>query len=242
MNSDFKHGLAGWAPLGSCRLSVCTELPHMIPSTLKVPLGHYILTANRTETWMGPSQIITDKLKLHLTYRVSAWVRVGPTASGRQKVNVALGVDERWVNGGHVEADSYQWYEVRGSFRIEKQPSKVTVYVQGPSPGVDLMVMGLQIFAIDRKARFDYLKEKTDKVFIYFLKLSYNCKLFRNCLCLLEPMSKTTSLLEKQKLGSCNMKSLVLLAIVASQSKLLSSKSKRSNVNLLLRVASGALI
>ena len=49
-------------------------------------------------------------------------------------------------------------------FRSEKQPSKVTAYVQGPPPGVDLRVMDLQIYPVDRKARFEYLKEKTDKV------------------------------------------------------------------------------
>lgn len=123
---------------------------------------------------MGPSQVITDKLRLHLTYQVSAWVRVGPAGVGFQKVNVALGVDEQWVNGGTTDAGPDQWYEVRGSFRLEKKPSKVTVYVQGPAPGVDLCVMGLKIFPNDRKARFEYLKQKTDKVkfsvsFIFFV-------------------------------------------------------------------------
>ncbi|XP_072991513.1 endo-1,4-beta-xylanase 1-like isoform X1 [Typha latifolia] len=170
-NSTLNDGLSGWAPLGSCRLSVCLESPHMVPSVSRDTHGHhqhlsyrYILTTNRTETWMGPSQTITDKLKLHLTYQVSAWVRVGSGANGSQHVNVALGVDSKWVNGGQVEADADRWYEVRGSFRIEKHPAKVTVYVQGPSPGVDLMVMGLLIFPVDRKARYKHLKEKTEKV------------------------------------------------------------------------------
>jgi hypothetical protein len=63
-----------------------------------------------------------------------------------------------------VEADGDQWYEIKGAFKLEKQPSKVTAYVQGPPPGVDLRVMDLQIYPVDRKARFEYLKEKTDKV------------------------------------------------------------------------------
>ncbi|KAL6639183.1 hypothetical protein ACP70R_022913 [Stipagrostis hirtigluma subsp. patula] len=169
-NSALSRGLAGWSPMGSCRLSVQTEAPHMLSSIPKDPAtqqhinGRYILATNRTDVWMGPSQVITDKLRLHVTYRVSAWVRAGSGGHGRYHVNVCLAVDNQWVNGGQVEADGNQWYEVKGAFKLEKQPSKVTAYVQGPPPGVDLRVMGFQIYAVDRKARFEYLKEKTDQV------------------------------------------------------------------------------
>lgn len=169
-NSACTRGLSGWSPMGSCRLSIQTEAPQMLSSILKDPAtqqhinGCYILATNRTDGWMGPSQVITDKLRLHVTYRVSAWVRAGPGGHERYHVNICLAVDNQWVNGGQVEADGNQWYEVKGAFKLEKQPSKVTAYVQGPPPGVDLRVMGLQIYPVDRKARFDYLKEKTDKV------------------------------------------------------------------------------
>ncbi|XP_052162414.1 endo-1,4-beta-xylanase 1-like isoform X2 [Oryza glaberrima] len=169
-NSAFSHGLSGWSPMGSCRLSIHTESPHMLSAILKDPSakqhirGSYILATNRTDVWMGPSQLITDKLRLHTTYRVSAWVRAGSGGHGRYHVNVCLAVDHQWVNGGQVEADGDQWYELKGAFKLEKKPSKVTAYVQGPPPGVDLRVMGFQIYAVDRKARFEYLKEKTDKV------------------------------------------------------------------------------
>ncbi|GJN40457.1 hypothetical protein PR202_gb29672 [Eleusine coracana subsp. coracana] len=142
-NSAFTPGLAGWNPMGSCRLSIQTEAPHMLSSILKDPAtqqhisGRYILATNRTDVWMGPSQVITDKLRLHVTYKASAWVRAGSEGHGRYHVNVCLAVDNQWVNGGQVEADGNQWYEVKGAFKLEKQPSKVTAYVQGPPPGVD---------------------------------------------------------------------------------------------------------
>lgn len=126
--------------------------------------GRYILVTKRTQTWMGPAQMIGDKLKLFLTYQVSAWVRIGAGATGPQNLNIALGVDNQWVNGGQVEASDNRWHEIGGSFRIEKQPSKVMVYIQGPAPGVDLMVAGLNIFPVDREARFRHLKRQTDKV------------------------------------------------------------------------------
>lgn len=115
---------------------------------------------------MGPAQMITDKIKLFLTYQVSAWVKMGSGASGPQNVNVALGVDNQWVNGGQVEINDDRWHEIGGSFRIEKQPSKIMVYVQGPASGVDFMLAGLQIFAVDREARFKHLKKQTHVVSI----------------------------------------------------------------------------
>ncbi|XP_028549280.1 endo-1,4-beta-xylanase 3-like [Dendrobium catenatum] len=170
-NSNLNKGLSKWSPLGSCTLSMSIGCPRVPPPSAKDSIGHheppsgcYIVTTNRTETWMGPSQIITDKLVLHVTYQVAAWVRVGTGTKSPQIINLALGVDDRWVNGGHVEVTDDRWNEIVGSFRLEKQPSKVIVYVQGPSMGVDLMVAGLHIFPVDRKARFDNLKQKTDKV------------------------------------------------------------------------------
>ncbi|CAI0464241.1 unnamed protein product [Linum tenue] len=114
---------------------------------------------------MGPAQIVTDKLRVYLTYQVSAWVRISHGGTtGPQFVNAALGVDGQWINGGEVEVNDGNWHEIGGSFRLEKQPSNAMVYVQGPASGVDLMVAGLQIFAVNRKARFSYLRKQADKV------------------------------------------------------------------------------
>ncbi|KAK7377020.1 hypothetical protein VNO80_02440 [Phaseolus coccineus] len=170
-NSTLADSTNGWFPLGNCTLSVKTGSPHIVPPMARDSLGpsellggRYILVTNRTQTWMGPAQIITDKVKLFLTYQVSAWVRIGSGSSGPQNVNVALGVDNQWVNGGQTEVSDNMWHEIGGSFRIEKQPSKVMVYVQGPASGVDLMVAGLQIFPVDRHARLRYLKIQTNKI------------------------------------------------------------------------------
>ncbi|KAF3447492.1 hypothetical protein FNV43_RR12678 [Rhamnella rubrinervis] len=170
-NSDLSNGTNGWFGLGNCTLSVGTGSPHILPPMARDSLGpheplsgHYILVTKRTQTWMGPAQMITDKLKLFLTYQVSAWVRIGSGATGPQNVNVALSVDNQWVNGGQVELSDDRWHEIGGSFRIEKQPSKVMVYVQGPVAGIDLMLAGLQIFPVDRQARFRYLRQQTDKI------------------------------------------------------------------------------
>ncbi|PSR99950.1 Anti-sigma-I factor RsgI6 like [Actinidia chinensis var. chinensis] len=170
-NSNLYDGTNGWFPLGNCMLSVGTGSPHILPPMARDSLGphqplsgRYILVTNRTQTWMGPAQMITDKLELYLTYQVSAWVRIGSGATGPQNVNVALGVDNQWVNGGQVEVNHDTWHEIGGSFRIEKKPAKVLVYVQGPASGVDFMLAGLQIFPVDRHARFKHLRRQTDKI------------------------------------------------------------------------------
>ncbi|XP_022137962.1 uncharacterized protein LOC111009247 [Momordica charantia] len=170
-NSNLSNGTNGWFPLGNCTLNVGTGSPRVVPPMARDSLGpseplsgRYILVTNRTQTWMGPAQMITDKVKLFLTYQVSAWVKVGSGATGAQNVNVALGVDSQWVNGGQVKISDDRWHEIGSSFRIEKQSAKIMVYIQGPAPNVDLMVAGLQIFPVDRHARLRYLKTQTDKI------------------------------------------------------------------------------
>ncbi|XP_006650398.1 endo-1,4-beta-xylanase 1-like [Oryza brachyantha] len=173
-NSDLDDGLNGWFGLGSCALSVHDGAPRVLPPMAQESLaldgeplnGKHIHVTSRAQTWMGPAQIITDKLTLYATYQVSGWVRVGGQAAGAaQNINVAVAVDSQWINGGQVLARDERWYEIGGSFRVESKPaSRVMLYVQGPDPGVDLMVAGLQVFPVDRRARVKHLRKLTDKV------------------------------------------------------------------------------
>ncbi|KFK32154.1 hypothetical protein AALP_AA6G205000 [Arabis alpina] len=173
-NSEVRDGaIQPWFTLGNCKLSVGQGAPRTLPPMARdtlgphIPLGgNYILVTNRTQTWMGPAQMITDKLKLFLTYQVSAWVKIGGgVSSSSQNVNIALSVDNQWVNGGQVEVTVGEtWHEIAGSFRLEKQPQNVMVYVQGPAAGVDLMIAALQIFPVDRRERIRCLRKQADQV------------------------------------------------------------------------------
>ncbi|TVU45739.1 hypothetical protein EJB05_05237, partial [Eragrostis curvula] len=173
-NSNLDDGLNGWFPLGPCALSIHDGAPRVVPPMAQESLslddeplnGKHIHVTNRTQTWMGPAQTITDKLTPYATYQVSAWVRVGtlPAGAPPQNINVAVSVDSQWLNGGQVLARDERWYEVGGAFRVEAKPAdRVMVYVQGPDAGVDLMVAGLQVFPVDRKARVKRLRKLTDK-------------------------------------------------------------------------------
>lgn len=179
-NSEVRDGeTQPWFTLGNCKLSVGQGAPRTLPPMARETLGahkplggSYILVTNRSQTWMGPAQMITDKIKLFLTYQISAWVKISVGASGAinpQNVNIALSVDNQWVNGGQVEVTVGEtWHEIGGSFRLEKQPQNVMVYVQGPAAGIDLMIAGLQIFPVDRQERIRCLKKQVDEVQILF--------------------------------------------------------------------------
>ncbi|KAI3846732.1 hypothetical protein MKW92_002163 [Papaver armeniacum] len=133
-NTNLNDGLNGWFALGQCTLSIGTGSPRIVPQMARDSLGAYEPLS---------AQMITDELNTYLTYQVSAWVRLSSGITSPQNVNIALDVD------GQVE---------------KKQPSKSMVYIQGPSAGVDLMIAGLQIFPVDRRARFKHLKRQTDKL------------------------------------------------------------------------------
>ncbi|KAH0909836.1 hypothetical protein HID58_033157 [Brassica napus] len=135
-NSQLTDGTTnGWFPLGNCTLSVAEGSPRILPPMARDSLGPH-------EPLSGRYMLVTN--------RTQTWM--------------ALGIDSQWVNGGQVEIKDDKWHEIGGSFRVEKQPSKALVYIQGPSSGVDLMVAGLQIFPVDRLARIKHLRRQTDKI------------------------------------------------------------------------------
>ena len=149
-NHNLQLGLKHWFGQGSARLSISSGAPTCVPSAAALSLpcppclsGNCLVASNRTQWWEGPAQTITEKLELFVVYQVSAWVRVG-NYHGKtgQKVNVALSLDGKWMTGGEVEVDQSSWKEIVGSFRLEKKPNYAMVYVQGPEPGVDLMLAG----------------------------------------------------------------------------------------------------
>ncbi|GJT33140.1 UBN2 domain-containing protein [Tanacetum coccineum] len=78
-----------------------------------------------TNGWFPLGNYGLGVVKNGLTHPVSAWVRLGSFGCGPQNVNVAIGVDDQWVNGGQIEINDDMWQEICGSFRIEKQPGKI---------------------------------------------------------------------------------------------------------------------
>ena len=82
----------------------------------------------------------------------------------RHEVNVALSVDGEWVNAGCVSAGSSEWVRCWGSFRVEKEVSRAVLYVQGPPPGVAILLADVRVNAVDWKARLPQLRAATQQV------------------------------------------------------------------------------
>ncbi|KAM0925675.1 hypothetical protein ACQ4PT_004033 [Festuca glaucescens] len=191
-NSALEDGLAGWAPLGACtKLSAHEEEPANVPTeTINEvaddykPSGRYILAAGRACEEDGLCQAIPGgALKPRVTYRVAGWISLGDgmakvdgAGDAVVRINIRLGGDGEEgveeekclvVEGGAVCAEAGKWTEIKGVFRLKPSPmlsGAAAVHVQGAPAGVDVKVMDLQVFAVDRKARFKKLKKKTDKV------------------------------------------------------------------------------
>jgi len=186
----FEVNAIGWAPSGArTALSLHHELdPARLPAAKGVaaighertPSGRYVLAAGRADEDDGLCQAITPgALKPRVTYRVAGWVSVAAAAPGagvggtttHHPVHVSIRVDGGAVacsaaSDSESEAGTggSRWAEIKGAFRLKESPRSAVVYVHGAPAGVDVKVMDLRIIATDRKARFSYLKIKTDKV------------------------------------------------------------------------------
>lgn len=171
INSDFANGLDYWYPMGDCTLSVEDGGPTIVGDTVKNSLFHsdepilsgkYIQCSNRTETFMGPCQDITDQVQLLATYQLFCWCST-TMPFGTVAVDVSIDVDGQWVQGGEALV-GLDWVQIQGSFRLESEFKMVQVYLQGPLAGVDIKLAGLQIFSVDRLARTLVLQKRTEKL------------------------------------------------------------------------------
>lgn len=173
-NCNSEDGLAGWAPSGKSTLSVHDDpAPDTLPSLSddpaereRKPSGRYVLAAHRADEKDGLCREISCAPRPKITYRVAGWVGLGPGADGCHAVRVVVCTDDddRPVGGGVVVAEAGKWGEIKGSFRVDEQPRCAKVYVHGPPAGVDLKVMDLQVFGVNKIARLRHLRKKTDKV------------------------------------------------------------------------------
>ncbi|TKV94423.1 hypothetical protein SEVIR_9G293800v4 [Setaria viridis] len=178
----FEVNAVGWAPCGArTALSQHHEDPARLPTAAvghgHKPSGRYVLAGARADEEDGLRQAITlGALRPRVTYRVAGWISVAGEAAeeedGNQqgghpvRVSIRVGDDDGGcvIDGGAVCAEPGRWAEIKGAFRLRESPRSAAVHVHGPPAGVDVKVMDLRIIAIDRKARFSYLKDKTDKV------------------------------------------------------------------------------
>ena len=104
-NATFANGLQDWN-LKGCRGSVCDCLPN--PQVLPFEGKSFAVMSNRTDSWSGIEQVITDRIDLETMYDVVAYVRTcGPCA--KVDVRATLNI---------LEADNNERYITMGRFVV----------------------------------------------------------------------------------------------------------------------------
>eukprot|EP00850_Spirogloea_muscicola_P015596 SM000121S25993 [mRNA] locus=s121:234530:238889:+ [translate_table: standard] len=147
-NADFLAGVVGWYALGEgssgCTLTV--EASGSGAPSIAVVSG-------RRETWHGLAQdIAIGGLAAGEQYRVEAEVRVQGGLERAATVLATIALKD--VNGtpsyitlGNVAATVGEWVELRGTLGpLPVVPPAATVYLEGPPPGVDLLVRRFHVW------------------------------------------------------------------------------------------------
>ena len=150
-NGSFESGSDGWVPIGPVTLTPGNEITHSGCCSL--------LVANRTDTWNGVGQVVTDRLVPGRSYAVSAWVRLA--AGDPQTVDVKYrkidGDGTKWILLAQGEARADAWREFIGAFTHEPVGTveSLRFFVAGPEPGTDFHVDSLSIRELDADWRED---------------------------------------------------------------------------------------
>lgn len=144
-DGGFEAGAVEWVPVGPVTLD---------PESLVVHEGCCaIRVGNRTSSWNGVGQFVTDRLVPGRSYAVSGWVRLG--SGGPDEVTIKYRkIDESgtdWILLGQGTARSDEWREFLGAFtyRPVGEVESLRFYVQGPAAGVDLLVDSMSVTELD---------------------------------------------------------------------------------------------
>ncbi|KAL2498622.1 glycosyl hydrolase family 10 protein/carbohydrate-binding domain-containing protein [Abeliophyllum distichum] len=158
LNHDFSEGLHSWHP-NCCDAFVISEEsgnPEGIPAKLS---GCYAVVTNRRECWQGLEQDITNQVSAGSTYTVCAWVGVSGAHHGVADVQATLKLEYRdsavsYLFIGRIAASMERWEKVEGTFSLSTMPDRVVFYLEGPSPGVDLLIRSVLV-SCSSLAEFD---------------------------------------------------------------------------------------
>ncbi len=142
-NPGFEDGISGWSDRG-CSISPETSFAHGGMGCAKA--------YNRSENWQGIKQSVRGKMIPGESYAISAWVRIGGSASDRVVASVEQqdGSGTLYHNVGNVTANDSEWVEVSGNFTLSTEGtlSVLDVYFEGVEPGVDIYVDDVNVYGL----------------------------------------------------------------------------------------------
>ncbi|CAH9128665.1 unnamed protein product [Cuscuta epithymum] len=138
LNHNFTEGLNSWH--------------HNCCEAFLVPAGveSYVVVTNRKECWQGLEQDITNRVSIGSTYRVSAYVGVSGAVGVSSDVQATLRLEYRdssttYVFIGRKSVSKDCCEKLEGTFSLSSKPDRVVFYLEGPLPGVDLLIKSVVV-------------------------------------------------------------------------------------------------
>ncbi|KAJ3701374.1 hypothetical protein LUZ61_005079 [Rhynchospora tenuis] len=157
-NFNFSDGLNSWYRNdSSCFAEVVSDESNYINGVRPKSGNSYAIVTNRTKCHQGLEQDITDRIKRNTSYRFSAYVRFSGEIVEFTAVLATLklendrdgSADYHTIGSALVSND--KWVNLEGSFSVRSITGQVTIYLEGPPPGIDLLIDSVNIFISNRE-------------------------------------------------------------------------------------------
>jgi endo-1,4-beta-xylanase len=148
-NSGAETGLQGWTADFGGVIELTSELARSGRSS--------VLVSERAEAFQGAHRVVTALVQPDRGYTVRAFARVrgAPTDTLRLSAYLACGgTADQYLTLGSVTGSDTEWTALNGVIQIPSVAGcdlrRLSVYVEGPTPGVDLLVDDLQMAPLEQ--------------------------------------------------------------------------------------------
>lgn len=148
VNHNFSQGLDSWHP-NSCEAYVVPPQSGNAEGMSTNLGGGYVVVTNRKECWQGLEQDIASRVSPGSPYTVSACVGVSG-CEGSSDVLATLKLEYKGSNTqylfiGRIPVSKGRWETLKGTFTLSSMPDRAVFYLEGPSPGVELLIKSVVI-------------------------------------------------------------------------------------------------
>lgn len=137
-NHDFSNGLDSWQP-NCCKGCIVRDASG----------GNFAAVTSRSQSWQGLEQDITAKITTNSTYKVSALVSISGLIVGPAYVLATLRLEfgslTNYLFIGRTSVSSGKWEKLEGTFSLSTMSKRVVFYIEGPSPGVNILIDSVEI-------------------------------------------------------------------------------------------------
>jgi hypothetical protein len=149
LNSDFSEDLCSWHPNG-CHAFVAVEGSGYHNGIRPHSGSKYAVLTNRTQSWQGLEQDLTENIGVGTKYVVNAHVRVHGELHEPVGVQATLKLEDEGSSTNYrsvarILASQEHWEKLEGAFELTTIPRRLVFYLEGPPAGVDLLIDSVTI-------------------------------------------------------------------------------------------------